>query len=213
MKSDELLAHYSQRLKTVEINSSFYTQPKAEIVKRWSEKTSEAFRFAFKAPQLITHNLKLGKGSSEAAHRFSETIDLLGPRRGPVLFQLPPYLKQDLHLLGGFMSETADIIGRVFEFRHASWLRESTFRLLEENGAAFCIAETEDLEPVFRVTGGMGYFRLRKDSYDARTVGQWARKIRETTKGLQESYVYMRHDETGKNAVLAERLSERLETA
>jgi len=59
MKSEEFLAHYSQRLDSVEINSSFYAPPSAVMVKNWSEKTNEKFRFAFKAPKQITHILKL----------------------------------------------------------------------------------------------------------------------------------------------------------
>src|SRR5579863_9119253 len=92
-KNEELLAQYAQRLRSVEINSSFYAAPKPPAVKGWAEKTGADFRFSFKAPQLITHILKLGEGSSEAAVRLSETLDLLGPRRGPLLFQLPPYMK------------------------------------------------------------------------------------------------------------------------
>jgi uncharacterized protein YecE (DUF72 family) len=210
-KSDEFLAHYSQRLGSVEINSSFYAPPSSAMVKSWSEKTREVFRFSFKAPRLITHILKLGKGSSEAAGKFSKALDLLGPRRGPVLFQLPPYSKLDLNLLGGFLTETSGVKARVFEFRHDSWFDESTYDLLEGAGAGFCIAETEELKPVFRVTGGIAYFRLRKDSYDSKTIDKWAGTIRDSAEDAQECYVYLRHDETGENAVLAQRLSEGLE--
>ncbi len=212
-KSDEFLAHYSQRLRSVEINSSFYAPPSAAMVKNWSERTSERFRFSFKAPQLITHVMKLGKGASEAAERLSKTLHSLGPRRGPILFQLPPYSRQDLNLLSEFLSKTSGIKDRVFEFRHESWFQDSTYQLLEGHGAGFCIAETEELRPAFRVTGGTAYFRLRKESYDTKAIDQWAEKIRETAKGLEESYAYLRHDETGENAILAQRLSEKLEGA
>jgi uncharacterized protein YecE (DUF72 family) len=209
-KSEEFLAYYSRRLGSVEINSSFYASPSATTVKSWSAKTDEKFRFAFKAPKLITHILKLGEGSSEAAERLSKLLEALGPRRGPILFQLAPYTKQDLSLLDGFLSKTSRIKDRVFEFRHESWLEESTYRLLDRHHAGFCIAETEDLRPVFQVTGGLAYFRLRKESYDAKAIDKWAEKIRETTEDAGECYAYLRHDETGENAVLAQRLSEKI---
>jgi uncharacterized protein YecE (DUF72 family) len=211
MKSEEFLTYYSQRLNSVEINSSFYASPTAPMVKSWSAKTNEEFRFAFKASKQITHILKLGNGSAEAADRFSKTLDLLGPRRGPVLFQLPPYSKQDLKLLDEFLSGTSGIKDRVFEFRHESWLQNPTYQLLEKHGAGFCIAETEDMRPIFQVTGGLAYFRLRKESYDAKDIDEWAGKIREISKGLQECYAYLRHDESGENAILAQRLSEKVE--
>src|SRR3972149_1600639 len=115
MKNEDFLAYYSKQLNSVEINSSFYAPPSAAMVKSWSAKTGEDFRFAFKAPKQITHILKLGQGSSEAAEKLSKTLDLLGPKRGPVLFQLPPYAKQDLKLLEQFLSSTAGIEGRAYE--------------------------------------------------------------------------------------------------
>ena len=210
MKSEEFLTYYSQHLNSVEINSSFYASPNAAIVRNWSAKTNGKFRFSFKAPRQITHILKLGNGSSEAADRLSKTLDLLGPKRGPVLFQLPPYSKQDHKLLDEFLSKTSGIKNRVFEFRHESWLQNPTYQLLEKHETGFCVAETEDMKPAFQVTGGLAYFRLRKESYDAKAIDQWAEKIREMTKGLQEFYAYLRHDETGENAILAQRLSEKI---
>jgi len=183
------------------------------MVKSWSERTSERFRFSFKAPRLITHVLKLGKDSHEAAERFSRTLDFLGPRRGPVLFQLPPYSKQDLDLLDEFLSKTSGIKNRVFEFRNESWFQGSTYQVLEEHRAGFCIVDSEELRPEFQVTGEIAYFRLRRESYNTKTIDQWAEKIRETAKDLRETYAYLRHDETGENAVLAQRLSGKLESA
>jgi uncharacterized protein YecE (DUF72 family) len=209
-QSEEFLRYYSEHLESVEVNSSFYAPPGAAMVKSWASKTSEKFRFSFKAPRLITHILKLGKGSSEAAAKFSKTLDLLGARRGPVLFQLPPYSKVNHDLLAEFLDKTSSVKPKVFEFRHESWLNDSTYRVLDENGAGFCIADTEDLEPTFKVIGEFAYFRLRKESYDAKTINQWAEKILKSAGSSQECYVYLRHDETGENAILAERLNEKL---
>ena len=205
-KSEDFLSYYSKHLGSVEINSSFYSPPREATVKGWAQRTEKRFRFAFKAPQLITHVLKLGKGSVDAALRFSRTVELLGPRRGPILFQLPPYTKYDEELLSGFLSGTSGIGNRVFEFRHKSWFQDRTFELLDSSGAGFCIAETEDMEPVFRTTGSLAYFRLRRESYERDTIDSWASKIRQAVDGLPKAFVYLRHDETGANALLAERL-------
>ncbi len=207
-KSEDFLRYYSQHLDTVEINSSFYAPPKEATVRGWAGRTDDKFVFSFKAPQLITHILKLGEGSSEAAGRFSKTLSLLGPRLGPVLFQLPPYMKANEKLLADFLSKTSG--ARVFEFRHESWLQDSTYRLLEEHGVGFCIAETEEMQPVFRVTGGFVYLRLRKDTYDAGSIEKWGKEIGKLVKGLPVSYVYLRHDDTGENAILAQKLAEKL---
>ena len=116
MSDTGLLAFYAKNLNSVEINSSFYAPPTAAMLKNWQERTGEGFRFAFKAPRLVTHILKLGKGSSEAALNFSRRLAGLGGKRGPVLFQLPPYHRCDTPLLRSFLSSTTEIEDRVFEF-------------------------------------------------------------------------------------------------
>ena len=209
-KSEEFLTYYSGRLGSVEINSSFYAAPTQATVKGWAAKTGRGFRFSFKAPRLITHTLKLGKGASEAAGKLSRTLDLLDSRRGPILFQLPPFSRCDLDLLAGFLTRTAEASPRVFEFRHGSWFNDDTYSLLEEHGAGLCIADTEDLEPVFKVTGGLAYFRLRKDAYTASSVDSWSETIRKVAAGSEECYVYLRHDDTGKNGLLAQKLAGKL---
>ena len=209
LKSDGFLQFYARRLESVEINSSFYAAPDTTLVKGWAEKTGDSFRFAFKAPKQITHVDKLGKGASDAALDLSTVLDDLGERRGPILFQLPPFLKFDRELLDGFLSSTASIAYKVFEFRHESWLNDRTYYLLEDHGAGFCITETEDTAPVLKVIGGTAYFRLRKDAYEDKAVDDWAPRIRNAVEeaDAEECYVYLRHDETGKNAILAEKLA------
>lgn len=208
LKNEEFLSYYSQKLNSVEINSSFYAAPSGVMVKSWAGKTGENFRFAFKAPRQITHILKLGKGSVEATERLGATLMSLGAKNGPILFQLPPYAKQDLELLENFLTGTTKIGQRVFEFRHESWLNDTTYSLLEKHDADFCIAETEDMKPVFKVTGKTPYFRLRKDVYDTKTIDEWTRKILEIAKESESFYVYLRHDETGDNATRALKILE-----
>ena len=211
LKSEEFLSYYSQKLNSVEINSSFYAPPTTAIAKSWAAKTHDNFRFSIKSPRQITHILKLGNGSFESAQRLDGTLELLGRKRGPILFQLPPFLRQDLRLLESFLQGTSRLPKRVFEFRNESWLTESTYSLLEKHQTGFCVAETEDMKPVLRVVGDTAYFRLRKDAYDAHNIDVWSAQIRDLTRSARETYVYLRHDETGENAGLALRLWESLQ--
>jgi uncharacterized protein YecE (DUF72 family) len=203
LKSEDFLSFYAGKLNSVEINSSFYAPPSMAMVKSWAGRTGEDFRFAIKSPRLITHTLKIGKGAAEAADRLGKTLGLLAGKLGPVLFQLPPFFRQDLKTLESFLTQTAGVKKKVFEFRHESWLNDSTYQLLEKHSVGFCIAETEDMKPVLKVTGGLPYFRLRKDVYTKSDVEGWTEKIRDTVKESKEAYVYLRHDETGENASYA----------
>jgi uncharacterized protein YecE (DUF72 family) len=210
LKSEDFLSFYAGKLNSVEINSSFYAPPSAAMVKSWAGRTGEDFRFAIKSPRLVTHTLKLGKGASDAADKLAKTLDLLSGKLGPVLFQLPPFLRQDLKTLESFLTQTVGVKKKVFEFRHESWLNDSTYQLLDKHEAGFCIAETEDMKPVLKVSGGLPYFRLRKDAYSAEEVEVWSEKIREIIKGSEEAFVYLRHDETGENASYAMGLKEKI---
>jgi uncharacterized protein YecE (DUF72 family) len=180
------------------------------MVKSWNSRTPENFRFAFKAPRQITHILKLGNGAVEATGRLDKTIQQLDMKQGPILFQLQPFFKIDLTILEHFLTGTSSIKKKVFEFRHESWLNNSTYNLLEKYDTGFCVAETEDMKPIFKTTSIIAYFRLRNDTYDQEQVDDWARKINELTEKTSETYVYLRHDETGNNAVLAEKMRDRL---
>ncbi len=208
--ADDFLNYYSQRLNSVEINSSFYAVPSPVIVKSWNGKTGDAFKFAFKAARKITHLSKLGEGAAKAALDMSKNIEPLSDKRGPMLFQLPPILKHTPSLLENFLSQTSEIQARVFEFRHQSWFVDSTYSLLEKYDTGFCIAETEDLEPVLKSTGNLAYFRLRKDSYDSKMIDGWAGKIKRIMADSAQTFVYLRHDETGENAELAQKLKSQL---
>jgi uncharacterized protein YecE (DUF72 family) len=158
-------------------------------------------------PLARSHILKLeGKPAVEASQRLDQAVDLLAGKRGPLLFQLPPYLRLDLKRLENFLSETSKIQDRVFEFRHGSWMTDETYKLLNKHDAGFCIAETEDMAPVFQVTGGLAYFRLRKDRYAEKTIIDWSKKIAKLSQDAPQTYVYLRHDETGDNVSLALKL-------
>jgi uncharacterized protein YecE (DUF72 family) len=210
LKNEKFLEYYAGKLNSVEINSSFYAPPSNVMVKSWNSRTPENFRFAFKAPRQITHILKLGNGAVEATGRLDKTIQQLDMKQGPILFQLPPFFKIDLTILEHFLTGTSSIKKKVFEFRHESWLNNSTYNLLEKYDTGFCVAETEDMKPIFKTTSIIAYFRLRNDTYDQEQVDDWARKINELTEKTSETYVYLRHDETGNNAVLAEKMRDRL---
>ncbi|HEU5087766.1 MAG TPA: DUF72 domain-containing protein, partial [Roseiflexaceae bacterium] len=85
----DFLRLYSQRLTTVEGNTTFYAIPREEIVQRWAAETPPEFRFCFKIPQDISRAAALDQ-TAEATRAFVERMAPLGPRLGPFFLQLPP---------------------------------------------------------------------------------------------------------------------------
>ena len=56
--------YYSQHFDTLELNVTFYRFPQISILEKWYNESPDHFRFAVKAPRVITHfkNLMVQKG-------------------------------------------------------------------------------------------------------------------------------------------------------
>ncbi len=203
----KFLEHYSRRLNSVEINYTFRRLPAGTTLEGWVNATPAGFLFAPKAHQKITHILRL-KDAAHFTEVFLRSIDPLRPTRrlGPILFQLPPFLRCDLALLGEFLAGLPTDLRYAFEFRHASWLADGVYQVLARRGAALCLAESEKLEIPEVVTAGFVYVRLRKTEYPpeerravAATVEKWLGQGRDV-------FVYFKHEETPEGALYAEEL-------
>jgi uncharacterized protein YecE (DUF72 family) len=87
------LEEYARWCNAVEGNTTFYAVPSERTVARWAEQAPIDFRFAFKVPRHVTHELRLrGEDAIRALGGFLDAIDPLGERIGPVQLQLPPSL-------------------------------------------------------------------------------------------------------------------------
>src|SRR3989475_12830771 len=107
LKSEDFLSYYSKQLNSVEINSSFYASPGTAMIKSWSSKTGQNFKFAFKATRQITHILKLaGKPTAEASQRLDQTVNLLDGKRVPLRVHLRPHRRLDLKIMLNFLIDT-----------------------------------------------------------------------------------------------------------
>ncbi len=131
LSARKMLSYYAERFSTVEINYSFYRKPTAKILQGWAAQVPPAFHFALKAWQRITHQKRL-RDCSELVTSFAEAARTLGPRLGPVLYQLPPNLKADVPLLREFLLQLPRDLRAAFEFRHASWFSEETYAALRD---------------------------------------------------------------------------------
>ncbi len=166
----KLLIAYSARLNAVEVNYTFRTLPSAATTANWLEQTPAHFRFAFKAPQRITHLRRL-RECREPLEAFSQALSPFraAGRLGPVLFQLPPNLKSDPALLSAFLAEAAPLgLETAWEFRDAGWFADATFAVLAEHRAALCAAESDTLRsPDLALVPSLRVFRLRRTRYSA----------------------------------------------
>jgi uncharacterized protein YecE (DUF72 family) len=189
-QSDEL-AFASRHVRSIEINGTFYSLQKPASFARWTESTPEDFLFSVKAPRFITHITRLKAGKVPLANFFASGILRLGPKLGPILWQLPPSLRFDAQVLDAFLkvlprdTVAAARLARhhdahvsqpwlepgprralrhALEVRHPSFETPEFIQLLRRHNVAVVVADTAGKWPVIEdVTADFVYVRLHGD--------------------------------------------------
>lgn len=201
-RENQMLDYYMQHLDSTELNHTFYRAPAPGQLAALSVKARPGFRFAVKAPQIITHRRRL-KETEELVGALVDTAVELGGALGPLLFQLPPNMKADGPRLSAFLAAWTGLargktIQAAFEFRHESWLTDSTFDLLAEHGAALVAGDSDEgkVTAPLRVTAPHAYVRLRRtEPYPEQELDAWAEKL--GALDVSDIFVFFKHEIQG----------------
>ena len=193
------LEYFSQQFPTVEVNNSFYRLPKETAFERWRSESADGFLVTVKASRYITHIKRLSD-PKDPVKLFWSRAKKLGPKLGPVLFQLPPNFKADLDRLRTFVKVLPKGMQPAFEFRDASWETDETYEILDRAGAAYVLADRPGWKIGDVVTGGWSYIRFhegRRTSpfYPRSKLRRWADAIAELP--ARDTYVYFNNDPLG----------------
>jgi uncharacterized protein YecE (DUF72 family) len=185
----EELRYMSGKVNSVEINGSFYSLQRPESWVSWRQETPADFLFAVKGPRFVTHLKQLREVRTPVANFFASGVLALGPKLGPVLWQLPPRMRfvpdrmrAFLELLPHSTAAAAELAkehderleGRsLFEtdtdrpLRHAVEVRHESFRdpafldLLRRHNVALVVADTAGKYLALEdVTADFVYIRL-----------------------------------------------------
>jgi len=191
----KMLPYYAERFGTVEVNYTFYRMPNRKTIAGWDADTPAGFAFTLKAPQRITHFARL-RDVDEPLRYFLDTASLLGPKLGPVLFQLPPNFAKDLGRLGDLLAQLPPGQRFAFEFRHPSWLSDDVYDRLRAGNAALCIADSEKATTPFVATADWGYLRLRDEGYTPADLERWGRAVQDHS-AWRDTFIYFKHEESG----------------
>ncbi|HEY1968466.1 MAG TPA: DUF72 domain-containing protein [Pseudonocardia sp.] len=188
------LEYLSGRLRSVEINGSFYALQRPTSYQSWAAQTPDHFVFSVKGPRFITHMKKLRDPEVLLANFFASGVLALGAKLGPILWQLPPTFRYDADVLAAFFAalprdtETAAALagqhderldGRAWtstdarrpvryalEVRHASFAVAEFTALLTEHNVACVVADSAGNWPYFDqpTARDLMYLRLHGDA-------------------------------------------------
>lgn len=96
------LAYVAARMSSVEVNGSFYSLQRPSSYTTWAEQTPDTFEIAVKGSRYITHMKQLRDIDVALANFFASGVLALGPKLGPVLWQLPPRMSFDAQRMADF---------------------------------------------------------------------------------------------------------------
>ena len=200
----KFLEYYATQLNSVEVNYTFRQLPTESTLAGWLAASGAGFRFSFKAPQQITHFLRL-KNCSDAVAALSHALAPIAAvgRIGVVLFQLPPNFKADLPLLDSFLKDAGGSRLRMaFEFRNSTWFCDEMYAVLRNHAVALCVAESDDLETPDVVTAPFACYRFRKSGYSGAQLDAIEKTLRRRS-AEGEVFAYFKHEEQPTGALCA----------
>jgi uncharacterized protein YecE (DUF72 family) len=195
------LEYYAGVFDTVEVNNSFYRLPEKTTFSAWRGRTPEGFLFAVKASRYLTHLKRLRTPGPPLRRLFSRARGL-GPKLGPVLYQLPGNLSVDVprlrHLLK--LLPRTHRSRHVLEFRHPSWYCDEVFELLERHGVALCLHDRAGSEILKPFVGPFAYVRFHgltgnyHGGYSRNTLDRWAAALRSQADAGRDVFAYFNND-------------------
>ena len=105
------LEYASRQLTSIEINGSFYSLQRPTSYAAWRAETPEDFVFSVKGGRYISHLKRLVDVEGALANFFASGVLGLGPKLGPVLWQLPATLTFDAAVLDAFFALLPTTLG------------------------------------------------------------------------------------------------------
>ena len=209
------LRHCAERFGGIEVNMTFYREPRAQVLDSWVAGTPPAFAFACKGHRRITHIQRLA-GIEAALARQRDSLRPLGTRLKAMLWQLPASLERDLDRLAAFARALAGWaeVAHAIEFRHPSWFDDAVADCLARRRIAICISDAGKWPRWDRVTAPAVYVRLHgrpetyASGYGAEALADWAAKVAGWLGQGRTVHVYFDNDARGAAPYDAMRLIE-----
>jgi uncharacterized protein YecE (DUF72 family) len=177
---------YAEAFDTVELNVTFYRQPRPAVFEGWARRAPGDFLFAVKASRFLTHIKRL-RDPLESVDRLMEGASRLGPHLGPILVQLPPDMPAEPGRLAETLAAFPSHVRVAVEPRHPSWFDEEVRSILRQRSAALCWADRRGPRTpadASWATASFGYVRFHAGRtlpwgcYGERALAGWLDRIR-----------------------------------
>jgi uncharacterized protein YecE (DUF72 family) len=190
---------YVEAFATVELNVTFYRQPKPAVFEAWARRVPDGFVFAVKASRFLSHVKRL-RDPADSVELLMAGAARLGDHLGPILIQLPPDLAAEPERLDETLAAFPPGIRVTVEPRNRTWFEPDSMAVLERHGAALCWADRRrPLTPVL-ATADWGYIRFHgglsspRGCYREDALAAWAERIRLGWRADADVFAYFNND-------------------
>ena len=213
--------HYASRtLGSIEINGTFYGAQRPESFRRWREESPDDFVFALKAPRFATHRRDLAEAGATIERFLTGGVLELGPKLGPILWQLPPTKRFSAEEIGAFLAllppeREGRALRHVIEAGHQSFAGEAFLALLRKFGIAAALVDSDRHPLIEERTADFIYARLRRSvaeeatGYAPAALDHWAARLTALADG-HDGFAYVISGAKERAPAAAMALAERL---
>ena len=161
------LEYASRQVTAIEINGTFYRTQTPASFRKWAAETPDHFVFTLKAPRFLVNRRVLAEVGSFMPKFFESGLTELGPKLGPILWQLAPTKRFDEADIAAFLALLPRELDGVrlrhaLEVRHASCAVPGLVRMAREHGVALVLADSDTYPLIPDPTADFMYLRLQR---------------------------------------------------
>ena len=169
------LTYASRHVTAIEINGTFYRTQTPASYRKWASETPDDFVFALKGHRFVTNRKVLGEAGESVQHFIDSGILELGPKLGPINWQLAPTKTFDAADIEAFLALLPhEVAGQrlrhAIEARHPSFVTPDFVAIARRHNVAIVFAEADDYPCIADPTADFIYGRLQR-SQESEPVG------------------------------------------
>ena len=185
----------------IEVNGTFYSRQSPKTFEKWAKAAPDGFVYALKASRFCTNRRNLAEAEDSIRNFLDQGLVELGPKLGPILWQLAGTKKFDADEIAAFLKLLPKEWGglklrHALEPRHESFDDPAYFALARAANVATVYAHSADYPTFEEQTADFTYARLqqcREDEatgYSASELDAWADKAKEWATGGRDVFIF-----------------------
>ena len=185
LRRADQLAHAASRVTAIEVNATFYKLQTPDLYARWAAAVPEDFRFALKGSRFCTNRKALAEAGEAVARFCAQGLSELGPKLGPILWQLAATKRFDPDEMEAFFAllpraQDGILLRHAVEVRHESFADPAFVRIARDAGVAVAYVDEEGVPALDAPAADLAYARLKRMSeeepagYPPAALAGWA---------------------------------------